>query len=174
LLLGIASLSFVCWLAYLIWLSRQPLFWWKDHDRASYARVSKAIAADRRGQASPGREWNMRLDDFIRELDLEDIPWDNVVDQTEAGTGRVYHFRGFKLYVSTYVPQEYWRHGNSDRMLRDEGSAEEKRQAREAVRIGHRPFVRIDGMSREERMREYEEEIRQINEEMHKREHSPP
>jgi hypothetical protein len=168
LLLGIASLSFVCWLAYLIWLSRQPIGFWMDHDRASYARVSKAIAAD------PRRWWNTRLDDFIRELDLEDIPWDNVVDSTEAGTGRVYHFRGFKLYVGIYVPQEYWQHGNSDRMLREEGSPEEKRQAREALRIGYRPFVTIDGMSREERMREYEEEIRQINEEMHKRSHSPP
>jgi hypothetical protein len=162
-LLGIASLSVVFAVALCIWVNSLPPFWWLDHDKATYARISKAIAAD------PRPDWGTRLYDFIRELDLEDIPWDDGFDQnSETGCLRIYHFRGFSLYVHVYVPLEYCRHGDFRRILREEGSPQEKRQACEVLRIAYRPHAFIDGInSREERMRRYwavlKEEFREAN-----------
>jgi hypothetical protein len=167
-LLGIVCLSVVFALALYIWIRSLPPFWWLDHDKAMYARISKAIAAD------PRHLSGKRLYDFIRELDLEDIPWDDANLQNHAGSVRIYHFRGFMLNVNLYVPFEHWRHRGPERILLEQGSLEEKRQARDWLRIESRPFALIDGInSREERMRKYwaevNESLRQINEEMESR-----
>ena len=91
-LLGIVCLSVVFALALYIWIRSLPPFWWLDHDKPMYARISKAIAGD------PWHLSGKRLYDFIRELDLEDIPWDDANVQDWAGSFRIYHFRGFRLY----------------------------------------------------------------------------
>jgi hypothetical protein len=166
-LLGIVCLSVVFALALYIWIRSLPPFWWLDHDKAMYARISKAIAGD---------TWHLsgkRLYDFIRELDLEDIPWDDANVQNQAGSVRIYHFRGFMLRVNLYVPFEHWHRG-PERILLEQGSVEEKRQARDWLRIESRPYALIDGInSREERMRKYwaevNESIRQFNEERESR-----
>ena len=167
-LLGIVCLSVVFALALSIWIRSLPPFWWLDHDKRMYTRTSKAIAAD------PRPLWDKRLYDFIRELDLEDIPWDDANVQNQAGSFRIYHFRGFMLSVNLYVPFEHWRHRGPERILLEQGSLEEKRQARDWLRIESRPFALIDGInSREERMRKYwaevNEGLRQIREEMKSR-----
>jgi hypothetical protein len=138
-----------------------------EYDKAMYARISKAIAGD------PRHLSGKPLYDFIRELDLEDIPWDDANVQNWAGSFRIYHFRGFQLSVNLYVPFEHWRHGGPERILLEQGSLEEKRQARDWLRI-ESLFALIDGInSREERMRKYwaevNESLRQINEEMESR-----
>jgi hypothetical protein len=168
LLLGIVCLSVVFALASDIWLRSLPPFWWLDHDKATYARISKAIAGD------PRHLSGKRLYDFIRELDLEDIPWDDANLQNQAGSARIYHFRGFRLYVNLYVPFEHQRDQGPERILLQQGSLEEKRQARDWLRIESRPFALIDGInSREERMRKFwteaNESVRQFNEEMKSR-----
>jgi hypothetical protein len=139
-----------------------------EYDKAMYARISKAIAGD------PRHLSRKRLYDFIRELDLEDIPWDDANVQNWAGSFRIYHFRGFMLSVNLYVPFEHQRHRGPERILLEQGSLEEKRQARDWLLIESGPFALIDGInSREERMRKYwaeaDEEARRINEEMHSR-----
>ena len=139
-----------------------------EYDKAMYARISKAIAGD------PRHLSGKRLYDFIRELDLEDIPWDDANVQNRAGSLRIYHFRGFMLSVNLYVPFEHQRHRGPERILLEQGSLEEKRQARDWLLIGSGPFALIDGInSREERMRKYwaeaNEEARRINEEMQSR-----
>jgi hypothetical protein len=98
-LLGIVCLSVVFALALYIWIRSLPPFWWLDHDKVMYTRISKAIAAD------PRPLWDKRLYDFIRELDLEDIPWVDANVQNQAGSFRIYHFRGFMLSVNLYVPE---------------------------------------------------------------------
>ena len=153
-LLGIVCLSVVFALAFYIWIRSLPPFWWLDHDKAMYARISKAIAAD------PKHLSGKRLYEFIRELDLEDIPWDDANVQNQAGSLRIYHFRGFNLYVNLSVPVEHWQHRGPERILLEQGSLEEKRQARDWLRIGSGPFAHIDGInSREERMRKYWAEV---------------
>jgi hypothetical protein len=133
-----------------------------------YARISKAIAAD------PRHLSGKRLYDFIRELDLEDIPWDDANVQNWAGSFRIYHFRGFMLSVNLYVPFEHQRHRGPEWILLEQGSPEEKRQARDWLLIESGPYALIDGInSREERMRKYwaqaNEQARRISEEMHSR-----
>jgi hypothetical protein len=167
-LLGIVCLSVVFALAFYIWIRSLPPFWWLDHDKAMYARISKVIAADSRHLSGK------RLYDFIREQDLEDIPWDDANLQNWAGSVRIYHFRGFKLTVNLYVPFEHWRHRGPERILLEQGSLEEKRQFRDWLLIESGPFALIDGInSREERMRKFwaevNESLRQINEEMESR-----
>jgi hypothetical protein len=76
-----------------------------------YARISKAIAGD------PKHLSGTRFYDFIQELDLEDIPWDDANLQNWVGPVRIYHFRGFKLYVNLYVPFELRRHRGPERIL---------------------------------------------------------
>ena len=73
------------------------------------------------------------------------------------------------LNVNLYVPFERWRHRGPERILLEQGSLEEKRQARDWLLIESGPFALIDGInSREERMRKFwagvNESIRQSNE----------
>jgi len=163
LLLGIACLAVVSGVALYVWATGLPLSWTADYDRARYARISKAIAAD------PQHLCGRRLYDVARELGLEDAPWDDGNVQNLPGSYRIYHFRGFALYVTL----EYMQQGLTQNMLLERGSAVEKLQARDLLRINVHmpPHVLIDGLSsREERMGIYwareNEAIRKINEQM--------
>jgi hypothetical protein len=163
LLLGIACLAVVSGVALYVWATGLPLSWTADYDRASYARIINAIAAD------PQHLCGRRLYDVARELGLQDAPWDDGDVQNLPGSYRVYHFRGFALYVTL----EYMRQGLTQNMLLERGSADEKLQARDLLRINLNipPHVLIDGLSsRDERMRRYwarvYEDIKEINKKM--------
>ncbi len=165
-LLGIACLSIVSGVALSLRAIGLPLSWTADYDKARYARITRAIAAD------PQHLCGRRLYDVGRELGLEDVPWDDGNVQNLPGSYRVYHFRGFVLYVSL----EYMREGLTQDMLLERGSTEEKLRGRDLLRIDphNAPFVMIDGISRrEERMRQYwarvDEEIEKINKAMESR-----
>jgi hypothetical protein len=162
-LLGIASLFFVSGFGVSIWAIGLPPSWTVDYDRASYRRITRAIAAD--PQYLCGRP----LYDVIRELGLEDVPWDDGNAQSLAGSCRIYHFRGFSLCVTL----EYMRQGVTENVLLERGSPEEKLQNRALLwtNLNQSPFVMLDGIKRrEERMRQYrawnEESIKQLNKKM--------
>jgi hypothetical protein len=171
LLLGIACLAVLFGVAFCVWPTGLLLSWTIDLDRASYARVTRAIAAD------PQHLGGRRLYDVSRELGVENAPWDDGNLQNRPGSLRIYHFRGFALWVSL----EYMREGLTDNMLLERGSAEEKLQSRDLLRIdpNQPPSIMIDGLSsREERMRLYferaEESAREMNEQMElKRQRGP-
>ena len=163
LLVGIACLAVVCGLALTVWATGLPLSWTADYDRAQYNRIVSAIAAD------PKHLGGRRLYDVAHQLGFEDVPWDDGSVQNRAGSMRIYHFRGFALWVTL----DYMRDGVTEDMMLERGSAEEKLQARDLLRINLNvpPSVWIDGLaSREERMRIFwareEEAIRKLNEEM--------
>jgi hypothetical protein len=148
-LLGMVCLSVVFAAALHTWIRTHPPFWWLPHDKAMYARISKAIE-------DPRHLSGTRLYDLIRKLDLEDIPWDDVNLQDHAGSVRMYHFRGFRLTVNLYAPSEHWQDRGPEWILLEQGSPEEKRQARDWVLIDSGPYALIDGInSREERMRKF-------------------
>lgn len=162
-LFGIACLSIVSGVALSIWVFGIPLSWTADYDRASYARIKHAIAAD------PQHFCGKRLYDVLRELGLENAHWDDGNVQNLPGSSRLYHFRGFALYVSL----DYMAEGVTEDMLLERGSPSEQLRGRDLLRIDPhiRPFVLIDGISnRQERMRrfwaEVDAEIRKINEQM--------
>lgn len=167
-LLGIACLSVVFATAVFSYPIEVRRAWslGQQYDKATYAQIREAIAADTTHLAGK------RLYDFIRELNLEAIPWDDANVQNFTGSLRMYHFRGFRLYVHVAVPDEYVR--DEERILLEKGSPEEKRQARDLIRISRQPSLLIDGINgRDERLRrfwaEVNEEIRRINEKMHSR-----
>jgi hypothetical protein len=162
-LLGIASLSAISGIALYIWAIGLPLSWAFDYDSVRYTRITNAIARD------PQHLGGRRLYDVSRELGLEDVSWDDGNVQNLAGSLRIYHFRGFALYVTL----DYMGEGVTEDMLLERGSAEEKLRGRDLVRINRSsaPFILIDGISsREERMRRYwareEEAMKDINEQM--------
>ena len=125
LLLGIACLAIVSGVVLYVWATGLPLSWTADYDRATYARIMSAIAAD------PQHLGGRRLYDVARELGLEDAPWDDGNVQNLPGSYRVYHFRGFALYVTL----DYMRQGLTQNMLLERGSADEKLQAHDLLRI---------------------------------------
>jgi hypothetical protein len=77
-----------------------PLFWTTaDYDKARYWQIRYAIAAD------PEHLLGKYLDEATKALNLEDVPWDDATDGTNyPGQFRIYHFRGFALYVRLDVP----------------------------------------------------------------------
>lgn len=161
--LGLAGLAVVSGVALAIWAVGLPPSWTMDYDRTRYARIIKAIAAD------PQHLCGRRLDDASEELGVEDVPWDDGNVQNVPGSVRIYHFRGFRVYVTL----DYTREGVTQDMLLERGSPEEQLRARDLLRIHphHPPFVLIDGLrGREERMQQYwaqvDEEIEEINREI--------
>ncbi len=147
-LLGIACLAVVSGISLSVWIIGLPPSWTMDYDRALYARITKAIAAD------PQHFCGRRLHDVNRELGLEDLPWDDGNLQNLPGSLRIYHFRGFALYLTL----DYMRQGVTQSMLLGTGPTSEQLQARDLLRIDsyNRPSVMIDGINdREERMRQY-------------------
>lgn len=158
----IVFLSLASVLAIAYWASGLPLPWDEDwmagynrarswtaeYDKASYYRITRAIAAD------PQRFCGRRLDDLSRELSLEDVPWDDGNLQNMPGSFRIYHFPGFALYVSL----DWGRDGVTSDMLLERGSPSERLRGHDLLRIDvhQHPYVLIDGVhGREERMRRY-------------------
>jgi hypothetical protein len=167
LLLGISCLSVVSGVAF-FWAFGLLSSWTVDYDRAGYARIIKVFGAD--SQHHCGR----RLYDVGPELGIEDVPWDDGNVQNLPGSYRIYHFRGFALYVTL----DYMREGLTQDMLLGRGSSTERSRGRDLLWIHPRnpPFVIIDGISsRAERMKRYwsqvDENIREINEEMQLKRH---
>jgi hypothetical protein len=135
----------------LLLLPGLPPAWTADYDRARCTQIGRAIATD---------EYRLRgkpLDEFTRDLGLEEIPWDEGFGQ--GGEDRIYHFRGFALYVTVVDrPHEALSGGaNNDRPG--------------VPWIRPYPSVRVDSISdRNERMKQYwkacDEECARINAEM--------
>ena len=78
-----------------------------------------------------------RLYDVGQELGWDDVHLGRCQHvQNRPGSLRIYHFRGFCLYVTL----EYMQQGLTDNMLLERGSDEEKLQARDLLRISlHNP-----------------------------------
>ena len=156
-------MSAISGIALYIWATGLPLSWAVDHDSVRYTRITNAIARD------PQHLGGRRLYDLSRELGFEHVPWDDANVQNLPGSFRIYHFRGFALYVSL----EYMREGVTQNMLLERGYAKDKLRGRDLLRINlsNPPFILIDGISsREERMRKYwareQEAIEDINKQM--------
>lgn len=157
-LAGVACLLFIL---FVLWARGLPPSWAFDYDQAAYRDITRKIA-------DPQRLSGRRFDDVSRELELDDISWDDINFQA-PGPCLMYHFRGFALIVRL----EYARDGVIPDTLKKQGSADERLPNRELLRIDShsRPYIEIDGIStREERMRQYNErleaQIEEINREM--------
>ena len=170
--LGISILSVVSAVAFSIHaIGPATWAWLAGYDHTSYARITQAIAID------PQHLCGRQLYDVSRELGLEDVPWDDGNVQNEPGSFRIYHFRGFAVYVTL----DYTRSGVTRNILLERGSTEEKVLGRDLLRIHPTiaPFARIDGIcGREERMRQYwarvDEDITQTNDEQMKSQRQSP
>ena len=111
------------------------------------------------------------LDEVSNLLSLRQVPWDAGYTSYPLGEARIYHFRGFYLYVHLEIlPQ-----GTSP-TNRNSFSFTEPELRKNGVRwiAAFRPFVRIDGITNPAvRMTNYWSEIhsgfRKRNEEMKKR-----
>jgi hypothetical protein len=128
-----------------------PPAWTADYDRARYTQISDAIANDEY------RRLGKPFDEVATELGLEEVPWDKGFGQ--SGEDRIYHFRGFALYINLV---------DSPRGLTSHGADVDRRGVQW---ISPYPFVRIDGISdRNERMEQYWEacndECNRINREV--------
>jgi hypothetical protein len=134
-----------------------------DYDRQCYNQIRRAIEADK--QHFLGKP----LDEFVRKLGLENVPWnDDGPTQNEPGSDRYYHFRGFALYVTL----ERLPAGITPGMTKGRSLTSEELQRPVVPWLARNvPFVLIDGISDgEERMRRFwrwaEEECERINKKM--------
>jgi hypothetical protein len=71
-----------------------PVAWTADYDRERYYEIRRVIEGDRK------RLLDRSFAEVSQLLRLDGVPWDNVSFQQEPGMFRVYHFRGFALYVT--------------------------------------------------------------------------
>ena len=71
-----------------------PLAWTADYDKERYTQIRRAIDAD------PQHLLGKSLDEVTKEFNLEEVPWDDAAVQQESGMFRIYHFRGFALYIT--------------------------------------------------------------------------
>jgi hypothetical protein len=92
--LGCTLLLVVAAICLAVWSIGLPLSWTADYDRESYIRINGAIFAD------PKHLLDRRFDDVSREVKLDGVPWDDAAFQQPSGMFRIYHFRGFALYVT--------------------------------------------------------------------------
>ena len=74
-------------------LPHVPPSWTADCDRERYAEISLAIKSDENHLVGKS------LDDVIGQLRLENVPWDIGFTMKVDGEYRIYHFRGFALYI---------------------------------------------------------------------------
>jgi hypothetical protein len=137
-----------------------PLSWTADYDRRSYARVHGTIAAD------PQHLVDRPFAEVSRELGLENVPWDDIAMQRPTGMSRMYHFRGFRLYVTL----ELLPPGITPESRQQWNTAQEELDRHGVLWLAHDapPFVLIDGIQtqkeRIEKYRKAEDEIcRQMN-----------
>jgi hypothetical protein len=146
-----------------IWLALRnlslPLSWTADYDKERYNQIRRVIEAD------PQHLLGKSLEEVTKKLRLEDVPWDDFGIQQLLSTTRIYHFRGFALYVHL--------------QLRPPGTPKSNKRWEWADFQSHgvlwlanwKPFVRIDGISdAKERMKQFwkaaDEECERVNAEM--------
>ena len=149
----------VCEIGFEMWRQGFPLSCTADYDRVRYDEIRWAIDAD------PKHLLGTSFDEFSRQMRLDAVPWDDAAIQQEPGMFRIYHFRGFALYVTlsrlppgtppdTRVP------------MRARG---QELDHHEVLWFAHQyPYVIIDGVSEgKERMRRYwkayDDECERIN-----------
>jgi hypothetical protein len=136
-----------------------PRFWTFDYDRTRYNQIRRAIDAD--SNHLRGRP----LDEIVKTLGLENVPWDDGNVQNEPGSYRIYHFRGFSLNVTL----EQWPEGVRPHSVVGRSFTSEELQRPTVLWLGsYDPFILVDGIpDREERMRRFwkavDDEIRWIN-----------
>ncbi len=142
---------------------RLPLSWTADYDRKSYARVHGGIEAD------PQHLLDRPFAQVSRELGLENVPWDDIATQQPMGMSRMYHFRGFRLYVTL----ELLPPGITPKSTQQWNTTQEELDRHGVLWLAHNapPFVLIDGIQtqkeRIEKYRKMEDEIcRQMNAEV--------
>ena len=125
------------------WFSEYRRSWTEDYDKERYARIRKLIDND------PEHLRDKPFDEVSKELSLDNIPWDVVVGFQEppSGQSRVYHFRGFFVYVELHsLPLGLMPNGN-------EAWTSTELERHEVLWLGQRPSVRIDGIrDQKERM----------------------
>ena len=143
-----------------VWAVGDPLFWTADYDKERYTQIRWAIAVD------PKHLVGKHLDEVTKALGLEDVPWDDASDGVQhPGQFRIYHFRGFALYLTVDVPPP----GDLAVSKRERYTGEELRRPR----LTYWTQVRIDGLNdRQERMKRFwkalDEECERINSEAEK------
>ena len=101
LLFAVAGCCFALWC---FW-PRQP--WWlevrlssaAEYDRQHYDKIKRAILAD------PNYLLGKTLDEVTKQFGMEGIPWDNASFQQPPNWYRVYHFRGFGLFLTVELCQ---------------------------------------------------------------------
>jgi hypothetical protein len=124
-------LSVVSGIALIAWSTGLPLSWTADYDKERYNHIRRAIEAD------PQHLLGKSLDEVTKRLGLEGVPWDSGEDfQGPRGEFRIYHLRGFALYVTVApLPNVDWSPSfdvwSSTKVQLD----------------GQRPYLRIDGIS---------------------------
>ncbi len=128
--------------------------WWamiNHYDRARYNQIDELIAAD--GDHLLGRS----LAEVSGLLGLEDVPWDLGYTNSPDCEMRIYHFRGFALYIHLQIlppgvtPNTVNNYSLSETDLRRSG-----------VRWvwGFYPFLKTDGIAdRKARMAQYWVEV---------------
>jgi hypothetical protein len=139
-----------------------PAEWTADYDGERYTEIRRAIDAD------PQHLLGKPFDEISRKLRLEDVPRDDAAVQQEPGMFRIYHFRGFALYVTL----ERLPAGITPGRRTPWTSTGEELERHGVLWLAHQyPFVRVDGISDgKERMRRFwkavEEECARINADM--------
>ncbi len=155
------------WLA--VWILRQPPGWTLDHDRKRYNQIQTAIDAD------PHHLLGRSLEQVTKELRLENVPWDDGSTQNGPGTYRVYHFRGFALYVTLQsLPAGIAPGETVGRSL----TSEELSRPEVPWLLNYNPYIQIDGIrDRKERMTKFwkdaDESVKHINAEMERKRGRP-
>jgi hypothetical protein len=161
----LTSLVLACGVGLAVWIVGMPRSWTVDYDRARYYEIRRAIDAD------PRHLLGRPFDEASRRLRLEDVPWDDIAFQSEPGSVRLYHFRGFSLVVTLRslpagIPPD--RQGPW-------APTDEELSRPRVLWLAHQyPVLQIDGVGdRKERMRRLwklvEEECERINAEMQRK-----
>ena len=145
--------------------------WFKDLDKERYFQIGLAIRADR--QHLVGKS----LDEVTKQLSLANVPWHEHEALQSFGTDRIYHFRGFALYVYLEpLPSELWQQSHKWSWTSLTGRTypcwtSQQFQERGVRKLVASPGVRIDVVSEgKERMTQYwtaiDLECERINAEM--------
>lgn len=156
-----AASGFIWFAVWAVLFGLPPTWTNIDYDKERYRQIRNAIAAD------PKHLLGKYLDEVTKSLSLEDVPWDDASAGVQhMGQFRIYHFRGFALYVTVDLPPP-----------RDLPVSKKRRYAEEDLprpRLTYSPpRVRIDGLNdRQERMKRFwkalDEECERINSEAEK------
>ena len=77
-----------------LWIQGIPVAWTANYDRERYYEMRRVIEGDRK------RLLGKTFAEASQLLRLDGVPWDDVAVKQEPGMFRVYHFRGFALYLT--------------------------------------------------------------------------